>query len=250
MNVQAVRTHRITSADTDILAVIDQHVGEMPDGSVLAIASKVVAICEGRVVDKASASKDALVEQEAELYLPRTASRFDVMLTIKRSMVIPTAGIDESNADGVYVLWPADPQRSANTIWRHVRERFGRARVGVVITDSRTSPLRRGVTGIAVSHCGFAALRSQLGVRDLYGRPLEMTQINVMDALAGAAVFVMGEAAEQTPLAVIDDLPHIAFTDREPTEEEVRGLRIDIEDDLYGPLLSRVAWRRGGATPE
>jgi F420-0:gamma-glutamyl ligase len=65
-----------------------------------------------------------------------------------------------------------------------------------------------------------------------------------MDALAAASVFEMGEGAEQTPLAVITDLNKVEFQDRNPTQEELDFLKIDIEDDLYAPLLKSVEWKK------
>ncbi len=64
-----------------------------------------------------------------------------------------------------------------------------------------------------------------------------MTQINLLDALATAAVLVMGEGNEQSPLALIEDAPKITFFDREPTVEEEASIHIPITEDLYGPLL-------------
>jgi F420-0:gamma-glutamyl ligase len=68
----------------------------------------------------------------------------------------------------------------------------------------------------------------------------------VRDALAAAAVLVMGEGSEQTPLALIKDLPFIAFQDRDPSPEELAAAAIALEDDLYAPLLTRAPWQRGG----
>lgn len=73
-----------------------------------------------------------------------------------------------------------------------------------------------------------------------------MTQANVRDALGAAAVLVMGEGNEQTPLAIIEDLPFVTFQDRDPTEEELVALWISIADDLYAPLLMRAPWQAGG----
>jgi F420-0:gamma-glutamyl ligase len=66
-----------------------------------------------------------------------------------------------------------------------------------------------------------------------------------MDALAAAAVLVMGEGSEQTPLAVISDLPFVSFQEREPAAEELQQLRIAHEDDIYSPLLMSVPWHKG-----
>jgi len=199
--------------------------------------------------------KAALIETESTWFLPKAVSRYQVYLTIKANALMPYAGIDESNSDGNYVLWPADPQRSANAIRAYLRRRFGLHHVGVIITDSRPLPLRWGVTGFCVAHSGFRALydyRGQLDLFgrplqmiDLFGRPLQMTQTNVADALAAAAVLVMGEGAEQTPLARITSAPYVEFQDHDPTPEELAALAIAPEDDLYAPLLTSVPWQRG-----
>lgn len=245
MRVQPVRTHKITLADRDLLAILDRHLAEFADGSVLAISSKIVSLCEGRAVPMAGADKARLIAEQAERFLPASESRYNVALTLTGGMLIATAGIDESNTDGNYVLWPADAQRTANAVRRYLVERFGVARAGVVITDSRTSPLRLGVTGVALAHSGFRALNDYVGVEDLFGRALRMTKVNVMDALATAAVLVMGEGSEQTPLAVIDEAPFVQFQDRDPSAAELAALRVAPEDDLYAPLLERVPWQRG-----
>jgi F420-0:gamma-glutamyl ligase len=155
------------------------------------------------------------------------------------------AGVDESNANGYYVLWPRDPQQVANEVRVYLRERFSRRQVGAIITDSKTTPLRWGVTGVAIAHSGFLALNDYIGQPDVFGRTLQMTKVNVADALAATAVLVMGEGSEQTPLAVIGDLPFVTFQERDPSPEEQRGRWIDVEDDLYAPLLQGVEWHKG-----
>src|SRR6266508_2193439 len=69
------------------------------------------------------------------------------------------------------------------------------------ITDSKTAPLRVGVTGVTLAYSGFQALNDYVGTKDLFGRAWRMIKVNVVDALATAAVLVMGEGSEQTPLA-------------------------------------------------
>jgi len=228
-----------------LFAVLDRHLAAFAENSVLAITSKIVSICEGRVAPISGTSKHALVAEEADYFLPPSASRYDVSLTIKRNLVIPNAGIDASNGNGYYVLWPRDPQQTANEVRAYLRSRFSCRRAGVIITDSKTSPLRWGVTGVAIAHSGFLALNDRVGTADIFGRPLEMTKVNVADGLAAAAVLVMGEADEQTPLAVISDVPFVAFQDGDPSPEELARLKIDMEDDLYAPLLLSVSWRKG-----
>ena len=90
-------------------------------------------------------------------------------------------------------------------------------------------------------------MASRVGRPDLFGRPLEMTRVHMADALAAAAVLVMGEAAEQTPLALIDDVPFVEFQDHAPSAEELQKARIEMDDDLYEPLLTSVQWHKGGS---
>jgi F420-0:gamma-glutamyl ligase len=185
------------------------------------------------------------VEAESTCFLPAAVSRYGVYLTIKENALMPYAGIDESNSNGYYVLWPERPQQTADQIWATLRQRFGLRHAGVVLTDSRPLPLRWGVTGFAVAHSGFRALRDYRGQPDLFGRPLRMTQANLADALAAAAVLAMGEGNESTPLARITGLPAIEFQERAPSPEELANLATRREDDLYAPLLDSVPWQHG-----
>jgi putative folate metabolism gamma-glutamate ligase len=247
MQVQAIRTHKITQ-DRDLTALLDRYVSSLDERSVLAITSKIVSICQGRLAPVGSVDKQALVEQEADLYLPPNSSRYAISLTVKEHLLIPMAGVDESNAQGQYVLWPRDTQDVANRVRAYLKERFALQHLGVLITDSKTTPLRWGVTGTAIAHSGFLAVNDFRSHPDIFGRLLQMTTVDVADALAAAAVLVMGEADEQTPLAVIDDLPFVRFQDRDPTPEELQQRWIDLQDDLYAPLLQSVEWLKGGST--
>lgn len=247
MQISAIKTHKITEEDKDIFEVLDKYLPEnLSDNSVVAVTSKIVAICEGRIVPMNSSDKDALIKQESQMYLPREKNKYNVSLTITRNILAASAGIDESNANGYYVLWPKDPQKSANDIRKFLQKKFALKHIGVVITDSKTTPMRWGVTGIAVSHSGFLSLNDPIGKPDLFGRPIEHTMINVMDSLAEAAVYVMGERREQTPIAIIENIPHIVFRKGNPTKKELDRLRITIDDDLYGEFLKNAPWEKGG----
>ena len=246
MIVDPVHTRRVSAGELSLHELLDESIAGLEPDSVVAITSKVVALCEGRVVAPEAIEKMDLVRRESQRYLPPSSSRYHVALTIKGNTLIPSAGIDESNGGGKLVLWPADPQAAANAAWLHLSSRFETTRLGVIITDSTTSPLRMGVCGIPIAHAGFRAVNDFVGTDDLFGRPLAMTRSNVAAGLAAASVTVMGEAAEQTPLAVIRDVPFVVFQDRVPTQEELDDLVIHPEDDLYAPLLQAAPWQRGG----
>ena len=73
----------------------------------------------------------------------------------------------------------------------------------------------------------------------------ELNHASIIDGLASSAVTVMGEGNEQTPLALIKDVPFITFQDCPPTKEEIEALTIKPEDDIYAPLLTSVKWKSG-----
>ena len=246
MQVHPIQTTRISLNQRDLLALIDAHLHECSENSVLAITSKIVSICQGRTVQSSGVDRQRLIESESDLYLPPSASRYGVTLTIKENILSPNAGIDESNGDGYFILWPENPQKVVNSVRQHLCKRFGLRQVGVILTDSSPVPLRWGVNGVVVAHSGFAALNDYRGKPDLFGRALRMTTVNVANALAVAAVLIMGEGSESTPMALISDLPFVQFQSRNPSKKELAALRIDPADDLYAPLLTSVAWQKGG----
>lgn len=245
MRIQALKTHKITVDDTDLIKILDQYITVLTEGSIVAITSKIVALAEGRVVASDQADKEALVAQEAEYFLPRSSSKYGVSLTITGGQLVATAGIDESNANGYFVLWPEDSQKTANLIRKHLAQKFGLNKLGVIITDSKTTPLRWGVTGTAIAYSGFEPLNDLIGSKDLFGRELKMTKVNVLDGLAASAVLVMGEGTEQTPMAIIEDINFVEFSENDPSVDELESLKISIEDDIYAPLLTKVAWQKG-----
>jgi dihydrofolate synthase / folylpolyglutamate synthase len=245
MRVTAYKTDKITSGSHILEQVLDAALPELHEGSVVAISSKVAALCEGRTVPMESTDKDDLIAAQATKFLPRTAGNYKVSFTITHDMLVPTAGIDESNGNGSYVLWPADPQATANKIRQYLAERFKVAHVGVILTDSAIRPLRWGVSAIAIASSGFELVHSAIGKPDLFGRTLQFTTESIQDGLAAAAALVMGEGAQQTPIAVLEDLPFVTFTDRDPTPEELQALVIHPADDIYAPFLTAVDWRQG-----
>jgi F420-0:gamma-glutamyl ligase len=247
MKVQAVKTKLVTAKSCTLFELLDESITELPEKSVVAIAAKIVATCEGRVVPIGSIKKDDLVAQEAELYMPSHLNRYNVTLAIARSRLVVGAGVDESNGNGNYVLWPSDPQAAVNEVRAYLRKRFGLKEVGVIITDSTTRPLQWGTTGVAIAYSGFEPLHSYVGTKDLFGRLFDFHKNNIQNGLAAAAVLVGGEGTEQTPFVVLSDLDFVEFVDHDPTKEELAAQNIEPEDDVYGDMLSKMPWRKGKA---
>lgn len=234
----------------DIFQTIATAILDIPERSFLVVASKIVATVENRFVPKTTEDKEEkhnLVKQEAEYYLDAHSSKYNMMLTMKRNWIFVNAGIDESNANGQYLLWPKDPQKSVNEIWKFVREHYGVKEVGVTMSDSISMPLNWGVIGHAIAHCGFHPLKNYIDTSDLFGRKMVMEQVNIMQSITAAAALEMGEGNESTPLSLVEGVQHVEWHDHVPTEAELAALKINIEDDAYAPILTKAEWKKGGA---
>lgn len=242
MKINSIKTDKIRPFDRSIFSVLDASIADMPERSILVITSKIVSICENNVVKKTMSKKD-FAKQEADLYLPEIHNNHNYLLTIKNNILIANAGVDESNVENHYVLWPKDPQKSANDILDYLKDKFGRKEIGVIISDSKTTPLHRGISGVAIAYSGFSPLKNYIGKSDLFGFKLGVTKAAIYDSLAVAAVIVMGEGDEQTPMALIEDLPFVEFQDSHPSQAELDELNISLEDDLYAELLTSVDWQ-------
>jgi len=247
MKVQAITTRKFLPPKDNLWDLLSA-IKTLKERSVVAVTSKVVAIGEERCIPIGSIAKDELIAQESDKYLPRELSLNKwTIYTIKNNLLVATAGIDESNADGYYILWPKNPAFSARKIWQFLRKKFQLKNLGVIITDSRVTPLRRGVLGMAISYFGLKPLKDYRGMVDLFGRRFEMETTDIADCLATAAVLEMGEGVEQQPLAIITDIPYIEFIDKEfkpKTSDD--SFEIPEKEDLFYPFLSAVPWKKGG----
>jgi F420-0:gamma-glutamyl ligase len=226
-------TTRIFRHGDDLVNFVSEQVDPnlIREAMILAVTSKIVSLAELRVVEKSMITKERLVDQEADTNLGEVG--YGCYLTIKHGFFIPSAGIDESNSEqDQYILYPKDPFLSAKTIWEGLRKRWNLNKLGVLMTDSRTTPLRRGVTGMSLAHWGFVGLKNLIGTPDLFGRRMQMTTVNIADALASAATLMMGEANECRPLAVLH-CDGITFTEKVDTDE----LKMRIQQDLYYPFF-------------
>lgn len=240
MQLTPIKTEPVRHG-TKLQDVID-HISEFNDGDILAVTSKIISIMQGRTVRVAGTDKTDLIRKEADYYMPE--DRHGVMLTIKNNILIPTAGIDASNADGHYILYPENGFQAAADIRAELLKRFHVKHCGVIITDSRSAIMRRGVTGFSLAWAGFKAFHSYIGKADIFGKPLEHTEVNIPDSLAAAAVYSMGEGAECTPMCRISGAKDITYTDDAVTQDEQKYFSIDMRNDIYAPILTKAGWQQ------
>ncbi|NIN00712.1 MAG: coenzyme F420-0:L-glutamate ligase [candidate division Zixibacteria bacterium] len=224
MQLFGVRTRLVKPKD-DLVGIILEAMTRqkltIDDGDVLVLASKVVSMAQGLLTrldtiepsEKAKrlAEKYALDSRFAEVVLSEADEVYGgvsgALLTLKDSILIANAGVDRKNAPvGFVVLWPEHPHASAEKIRATILERADR-RVGVLIVDSRVTPLRMGTTGIAIGIAGFKPIRDCRAKKDLYGKEVRITRHALADDLAGAAHLVMGETEARMPVVLAKQVP-------------------------------------------
>jgi F420-0:gamma-glutamyl ligase len=236
MKIETIKT-RILKANENLFDFIIEHLPEtLPEKSVVVVTSKIVALAEGSVVAVPEGLSDAaredfkadLIKKESEFAI-RTKY---VWLTIKDNLPMPSAGIDDSNADGKLILLPRDSFASAEKIRADLMSYFNIKELGVLVTDSRLLPLRKGSVGVVTGYAGIKGLKPYEGEPDLFGRTLQFSRVDIADSLATAAVVLMGEGDECKPLAVMYDTPADFVDNIDQTE-----LHIDPAEDLYKPLF-------------
>ena len=248
MIVKAIKTRKFLPPKDNLWDLLSA-VKNLKENSVVAISSKVVAICEGRGIPFKDMSKDEIAIKEADKYLPREFSPDgNILHTVKNNLLIASSGVDESNGNNYYILWPKDPYFSAKKIWKFLKTKFKIKNLGVIITDSRLVPLRRGVLGIAISYFGFKPLKDYRGKKDIFGRKFVMETSNLPDSLATSAVLVMGEGGEVQPIAIIEDVPNLEFIQKEYKPKSLDdAFEIEEKEDMFYPFLSSVKWIKGGS---
>jgi coenzyme F420-0:L-glutamate ligase/coenzyme F420-1:gamma-L-glutamate ligase len=203
-----------------VLAALGRAGLALAAGDVLAVTQKVVSKAEGRlrrlaevtpspraVALAAETRKDPRI---VELILAESRdivrTRPDLVIAEHRlGIVLANAGIDRSNLAGgedAVLLLPLDPDGTAARM-RAALERAAGVPLGVIVTDSVGRAWRRGTVGLAIGTAGVAPFEDLRGRRDMAGRVLQVSEIAPADSLAAAAVLVMGEAAEATPVVLV-----------------------------------------------
>ncbi|MFW9793251.1 MAG: coenzyme F420-0:L-glutamate ligase [Candidatus Thorarchaeota archaeon] len=230
MHVIPIKTRIITEQD-DILEVLLESMEtagvELMDNDIIGVAETPLGTTEGRIVNLSAvdvskeaeeiASKYEMLPAVAELVL-READEIlggipHVVLTIKNNTLMANAGVDKSNVPPGYAsLLPIDSRASAERIRAQVKSRLGK-KIGVLVIDSRTQPLRLGNVGMALGTAGFHPVADDRGRRDLFGNELRITRRAIADNLASACTAVMGESDESIPAAIIRDAP-VKFVDQ------------------------------------
>ncbi len=204
-----------------VLAALEDADLRLVAGDVLVLAQKVVSKAEGRYVTLSEVEVSAEAEQLAaqadkepalaQLILNESREvlrvRPGVIIVEHRlGYVHANAGIDRSNLPeeeaAAVLLLPENPDASAAAL-RSALEAAFEPGLAVIINDSAGRAWRQGTQGFALGCSGITPLEDQVGRPDLFGRPLEVTEVAMADEMAAAASLVMGQADQGCPAVVI-----------------------------------------------
>jgi coenzyme F420-0:L-glutamate ligase/coenzyme F420-1:gamma-L-glutamate ligase len=198
---------------------------QLQSGDVVVVAQKIVSKAENRYVelkdvqpsDRArtladQTGKDAryvevVLSESTEVVRHRPNT---LIVAHRLGFVMANAGIDQSNIEQVdgeerVLLLPRDPDGSAAALKARLDLAFN-ANIGVIINDSFGRPWRNGVVGVALGVAGLPSLLDMVGKADMFGRPMQVTEIAVADEIAAGASLLMGQAAEGLPVVVVRGL--------------------------------------------
>lgn len=229
-----------------ILAALAASELGLEGGDVLVLAQKIVSKAEGRYAylngvepsaeavelagqcDKDPRHMQIVLNESREIIRRRPGV---VIVEHVLGYVHANAGIDRSNINSEddnprLLLLPENPDRSAAELRSALLASTG-VGVNIIINDSAGRAWRNGTVGFAIATAGFEALENRVGEADLYGRPLEVTEVAVADELAAAASFMMGQGDEALPLVLIRGAK------LRPSAAGSAGLIRDREKDMF-----------------
>ena len=218
----------------------------LKDGDIILIAETLISKAEENIIelDKVEPTEEAIEIAEkckkdpkvvqAILDVSKEVVRIGpnfIITETKHGFVSVNAGLDESNVeDGLATPMPEDPDKSARLIREYLESEMDKE-VAVIITDTQGRAFRFGAVGTAIGCSGIKPIWKRVGEKDLYGRPLETTEVATADELASAASLLMGQADEGIPVVLIRDFE--AFEILRDTECGISPLIMPKEFDVF-----------------
>lgn len=194
-----------------IAAAVEAGGERLADHDVVVVTQKVVSKAEGAMAEvdpDDPLSHKPLVERESVRILRRRGEL--IISETRHGFVCANAGIDLSNVErGQAALLPEDSDRSARRIRDGLSGRLG-IDIAVIVSDTFGRPWRRGVTDVAIGSAGIRPVLDLRGTEDAYGRELQVTEVAIVDEIAGAADLVMGKATG-VPVAIVRGIDPVAF---------------------------------------
>ena len=192
------------------------------DQDVLVVSQKVISKAENQLVkvdpDDPQSHKPLVVSESARI----VRRRGDLIISeTKHGFVCASAGVDRSNVEpDTAVLLPEDSDRSARRLRDAIAGRLGLS-VAVIVADTFGRPWRRGLTDVAIGTAGILPILDLRGTDDAIGRELHVTEVCIVDELAGAAELVRGKSTG-IAVAIIRGVDPAWFGEGSVTQDIVR----------------------------
>lgn len=217
----AIENIPLIQPGNDLPSIICQNI-KFEDKDIVIIASTIVAKAEGEIFRLEDIEPG---EQALELaarsgkdarFIQAVLSRSREVLVDMPFMLVTTlsghtcvnAGIDESNIEDGFLLYPPkNSDMSASILGKELELKSGK-KISVIITDTNGRAFKVGQTGVAIGVYKIKPIKRWIGEKDLFGKTLEITEQAIVDELAGAANLLMGEGAGGIPAVVIRGLDY------------------------------------------
>lgn len=190
----------------------------LSNGDLLVVAQKIVSKAEGRVIKladvesgpeakriAAKTNKDpALVQLILDESVEIVRQQRELIIVEHNiGYVMANAGVDQSNSiAGQVILLPEDPDASAARLANGLGNIYG-CQIGVIVSDSIGRAWRNGTTGHALGVAGFSALVDLRQTEDMFGRPMQVSEVGLADEIAAAASTLMGQGNEAKPAVIV-----------------------------------------------
>lgn len=205
--------------DLLILKAIEATQKKLVDNDILVIAHKIISKAEGRIMnlrDITPSSRSNKISKEngkdariIEIILSESKemvrlSSGIIITETRHGFICANAGVDQSNVQDSSenaLLLPVDADKSARKIRQFFKKRTGK-QIAVIITDTFGRPFREGQTNVAIGVAGMEPIKSYIGLADMYGKQMRVTEIAVADEIASAAELAMGKSA-RIPTVII-----------------------------------------------
>ncbi len=252
-----VQTRLINPSDKNITEIILESLSDndiqVQDEDIIIIASKIISIIEGGRIPLNSINQirnNAKIMAKVANLDPRFAEMVfreaeevigavpGAILALKNNIIQANAGVDRSNAGGdeFLIILPREPIQSANRIRKEIYNKTNK-KVGIIVADSKTLPLRRGTSGFALATSGFIPIIDDRGSSDLYNRKMVITTRAIADNIVCGAEILMGESNQRIPIVIARGCKDITFYDDFSDNEKNDLMKICPKHCIYmGPL--------------
>ena len=240
MKTIPVKLSKEITKDTDIVSLLLPSV-EIEEKDIIVIAQKIISKKEGRIIKLDSVIPSLLAEGISSQYQkdPRIVELIlnesnrivrmkngVIIVKTKQGFICANAGIDESNVpEGYVTLLPINSDRSASNIRTDIKNKTGK-NVAVLISDTFGRPFRLGQTNHAIGVSGITPILDYEGTQDNFGRIMRVTEIAIIDEIAGAAELEM-KKKENTPIVIVRDY------DYEFSDDSMTKIIRPEKDDLF-----------------